>query len=353
LRLLEIQLPIIAAYINEKSMKLLIHPPVDAERLTKIVAAADFMAVVNASSENEALGHIPDSDAFFGKMTPELLQVAGQLRWVQSPTASLEHYLFPELIEHQCMLSNMRGLFSDVIADHVFGFILSFARNFHQYLRNQQNGDWAPVGNEKMKQQEFLMGPCEVTPVDSSHIHLSDSTIGVVGAGFIGQEICRRAAAFGMRVLAVDPKCEEVPGIVDQVWQPDRLPELLAESDFVVIAAPHTPATFKLFSSEKFQQMKSTAYLINIGRGVIVDLDDLTTALQAGEIAGAGLDVAEIEPLPKDHPLWRMPNVIITPHVAAASPRISERHLETLLENIRQFVKGEPIKTLVDKEQWF
>jgi phosphoglycerate dehydrogenase-like enzyme len=334
-------------------MKLLIHPPVDETRLAKIVEAAGEMEVVNAQSDNEALGHIPDSDGFFGKMTPELLQVAGQLRWVQSPTASLEHYLFPELIQHQCMLSNMRGLFSDVIADHVFGFILCFARNFPTYLRNQQEGKWAPVGNEKMKQQEFLMGPCEVTPVDSSHIHLSDATIGVVGAGFIGREICQRASAFGMRVLAVDPICEEIPGIVDDVWNPDELPELLAQSDFVVIAAPHTPETFKLFSKEKFEQMKKSAYLINIGRGVIVDLADLTEALQDGQIAGAGLDVSEIEPLPKDHPLWSMPNVIITPHVAAASPRISERHLETLLENVRAFANGDEISTLVNKQQWF
>lgn len=334
-------------------MKLLIHPPVDDARLAKILEAAGSMEVVNATSDGQALGHIPDSDAFFGKMTPELLQVAGQLRWVQSPTASLEHYLFPELIEHQCMLSNMRGLFSDVIADHVMGFILCFARNFHQYIRNQQQGQWAPVGNEQMEEQPFLMGPCEVTPIDSSHIHLSDATIGVVGAGFIGQEVCRRAAAFGMRVIAVDPKYDEIPGIVEEVWNPDRLPDLLAESDFVVIAAPHTPATFKLFSREKFEQMKSTAYVINIGRGVIIDLEDLTQALQENQIAGAGLDVSEIEPLPQDHPLWSMPNVIITPHVAAASPRVSERHLATLLENIRQFAEGEPVTTLVDKQQWF
>lgn len=334
-------------------MKLLIHPPVDEVRLAKIVEAAGHMEVVNAASDAEALGHIPDSDAFFGKMTRELLQVAGQLRWVQSPTASLEHYLFPELIRHQCMLSNMRGLYSDVIADHVMGLVLCFARNLHVYVRNQQRGEWAPVGNERMSEQPFLAGPCEVTPVDASHIHLSDATIGVVGAGYIGREICRRASAFGMKLLAVDPQCEEIPGIVDDVWKPERLPELLAASDFVVIAAPHTPATYKLFGRRQFEQMKKSAYLINIGRGVIVDLAELTEALQQGEIAGAGLDVCEVEPLPPDHALWTMPIVIITPHVAAASPRIAERHLQTLLENIRLFSQGEPVTTLVNKEQWF
>ncbi|HUG19600.1 MAG TPA: NAD(P)-dependent oxidoreductase, partial [Planctomycetaceae bacterium] len=137
------------------------------------------------------------------------------------------------------------------------------------------------------------------------------------------------------------------------LWTPDRLPDLLAQSDFVVIAAPHTPETEKLFQSEQFRQMKSSAYLINIGRGIIVDLADLTAALQMGEIAGAGLDVFEVEPLPENHPLWGMENVLITPHVAAASPRISERHLATLLENIRNYVSGKDPVTLVDKRRWF
>ncbi len=334
-------------------MRLLLSPPVDDERLIQIREAAGSMAIVNASSDDEALREIADADAFFGKMTPELLSAAGQLRWVQSPTASLEHYLFPELIEHPCQLSNMRGLFSDVIADHVMGYVLCFARNLHLYLRRQIEHRWAPVGNEEMTQQTFLTGPAFVSPVDASHKHLSDQTLGVVGAGYIGREVCRRAAAFGMRILAVDPLCRSIEGIVDDVWQPDRLSDLLAESDFVVIAAPHTPDTEKLFRTEQFRQMKDSGILINIGRGAIVDLADLTAALEAGEIAGAALDVYEVEPLPSDHPLWAMENVILTPHIAASSPRIAERHLATLLENIRLFVAGQSPATLVDKRQWF
>jgi phosphoglycerate dehydrogenase-like enzyme len=184
-------------------------------------------------------------------------------------------------------------------------------------------------------------------------MHLSDCTIGVVGVGHIGAEICKRAAAFEMSVIAVDPIKTEIPGIVDSVWPTDRLSDLLAQSDFVVIAAPHTPETEKLFSAEQFRQMKNSAYLINIGRGIIVDLADLTPALENQEIAGAALDVFEIEPLPKDHPLWQMENVILTPHVAAASVHIAERHLETLLENIRCFLAGKDPATLVDKRMWF
>jgi phosphoglycerate dehydrogenase-like enzyme len=334
-------------------MKLLIHPAVETARLDRIREAAGDMVVCNVDSADDAQREIVDADAFFGKMTPELLSAAALLKWVQSPTASLEHYLFPELIEHPCQLSNMRGLFSDVIADHVMGYVLCFARNLHLYMRRQMESRWAPVGNEEMTEQTFVTGPSSVSPVDNAHIHLSDATIGVVGAGFIGQEVCRRAAAFGMEVLAVDPICRQVDDIVDEVWLPERLPELLAASDFVVIAAPHTPATYKLFRTEQFEQMKDSAFLINIGRGVIVDLEDLTSALEGRLIAGAALDVFETEPLPAEHPLWKMENTILTPHIAAASPRIAERHLETLLENIRLFVSGKSPTTLVDKEQWF
>ena len=334
-------------------MKLLISPAVETARLGRIREAAGDMVVCNVDSVDEARREIVDADAFFGKMTPELLGAAGQLKWVQSPTASLEHYLFPELIEHPCQLSNMRGLFSDVIADHVMGFVLCFARNLHLYMRRQIEARWAPVGNEHMSEQSFVTGPASVSPVDTSHIHLSDATLGVVGAGFIGQEVCHRAAAFGMTVLAVDPICRKVDGIVDEVWLPERLPELLAASDFVVIAAPHTPATYKLFRTEQFEQMKDSAFLINIGRGVIVDLEDVTSALENGLIAGAALDVFETEPLPPEHRLWKLENAILTPHIAAASPRIAERHLETLLENILCFVSGKPPATLVDKRQWF
>jgi phosphoglycerate dehydrogenase-like enzyme len=155
-------------------------------------------------------------------------------------------------------------------------------------------------------------------------------------------------------VLAVDPVRSEAPPGVESLWRPERLPELLGESDFVVIAAPHTPATEKMFLRPQFRHMKPSAYVINIGRGAIVDLSDLTEALNAGELAGAALDVFETEPLPADHPLWRMGDrVIITPHVAGYSPRIAGRHLALLLDNIGRFVRGESLRNVVDKARWF
>ena len=333
-------------------MKLVIHPAIELERFDQIVVAAGNMNVANAADELLALQEIVDADGFFGKITPELLRAARQLRWVQAPTASLEHYLFPQLIEHPCVLTNMRGLYSDAIADHVFGYILCFARNFHRYIRNQMECRWQPVGDDA-GWANFAIGPAVPTEGAQAHLHLLDATLGVVGLGSIGAEVARRGLVFGMQVLAVDPVQTQVPQGVAALWRPEQLGDLLAQADFVVIAAPHTPQTVKMFRRQQFRQMKRTACLINVGRGVIVDLADLTAALEAGEIGGAGLDVFEVEPLPPDHPLWRMENVIITPHVAGYAPRIPQRHLEVVLDNVGRFVRQEPLRNVVNKASWF
>ena len=327
-------------------MKLVIYPAVDETRLAAVAAAAaGAMEVVNARGAAEALAAIADADAFFGKLTPELLAAARRLRWVQTPNASLEHYLFPALVEHPLTLTNMRGLFSDVIADHVMGYVICFARNFHTYIRQQLERRYEPVGGEAAR-SDFISGVGVVSAIDLAHPHLGDQTMGIVGLGAIGSEIGRRASAFGMKVIAVDP-------VNPAAWPMERLPGLLAASDYVAIAAPHTPKTARLFGAAQLAQMKPSAYLINIGRGAIVDLTALVEALRAKRIAGAGLDVYEVEPLPADHPLWEFPNVILTPHIAGASPRIAERHLGVLVENVRRFVAGEPLMNIADKREWF
>ena len=334
------------------SKKLVLFPPVDADRLKKIHEAAGSMRVVNCLDEAEALHEIVDADALFGKITPALLASATRLTWVQSATASLEHYVFPALVEHPCTLTNMRGLFSDVIADHVFGYILTFARNLHRYLRQQIQHRWAPVGGETQR-SNFSGGPHFVSGMDRAHLHVGDCTLGIVGLGAIGAEVARRGHAFNMRVVAVDPVVHSAPPEVDSLLPPDRLDQLLAVSDFVVICAPHTPDTERLFRRERFEQMKPGSYLINIGRGAIVVLDDLVDALRSRHLAGAALDVFQIEPLPTDHPLWDFENVIITPHVAACSVHIAERHLATLLDNIRRFVSDQTLVNVVNKAKWF
>ncbi len=333
-------------------MKLVMYPAVDPERFGRIVEAAGSMQVVNAADAEEALAEIVTADAFFGKLTPEMLTAAQRLHWVQSPTASLEHFLFPELIEHPLLLTNMRGLYSDVIAEHVLGMMLCFTRNLHTYIRQQMSGAWEPVGGER-ERVTFSTGPGVMNAIDRSHQVLGDLSTGIVGLGHIGREIARRVASFGMTVLAVDP-IEQVPSEgVRELWPSERLDDLLDASDFVIIAAPHTPHTEQMFRRPQFQAMRNSGVLINIGRGAIVNLDDLVASLAAGEIAGAGLDVFEAEPLPAEHPLWKFPNVILTPHVAGQSARIAERHLALLLDNVRRFVNGAELANVVDKRRWF
>lgn len=335
-------------------MKILIHPAVDPERLEALKSAAPEAEWVNAHHARAASEAIPDADALIGKITPEILAKAERLRWVQAFTVSLEHYIFPELIEHPCTLTNMRGLFGDVIADQVMGYILCFARNLHIYIRQQSEHRYEPVGGEASRVNNAV-GPGHVNAMDRATIFLPQATLGIVGLGAIGAEIARRALAFGMTVRAVDryPERTKPPMGIRAIHGLEKLPELLAHSDFTVIAAPHTPETEGLFDAGTIASMLPTAYLINIGRGAIVVLNDLVSALQSGTIAGAALDVFETEPLPADHPLWEMPNVIITPHTAGYSPIIASRHLATLVENVRRFASGETLNNVVDKALWF
>ena len=313
-------------------MKMIVFPAVNEDEARRIRDAAAGIEVINAASEEEARREIADADALYGNITPDLLRAAPKLRWIQAGRAGLEQYVFPELVESAVTLTNMRGIYNDHIADHVYGFVLAFARGLHISLRRQQRREWNPQ-----------------VPV----LDLTDCTLGILGLGGIGEEVARRGKTSGMRVLATDARRTEKPPFVDELWGVGELPALLAQSDFLAICAPHTPATEKLIRLPQLRQMKRTAYLLNIGRGVIVDLADLTRALQEGIIAGAGLDVFEVEPLPADHPLWEMPHVLITPHMAGKAAHTRERRLQVLLENLRRFRAGEPLKNVVDKGQWF
>lgn len=333
-------------------MKLVIHPEIDARRLNLIRSINAELNVINAKSHDAALLEIPDADGFYGKITPKLLSASACLKWIQSPTASLEHYIFPELVNHSCTLTNMRGLFYDVIADHVLMYILMFCRQMPYYNRQQRQSNWAPLGGEDAR-NNFNIGPGMVTPMDLAHTQLSDMTVGIIGLGSIGGKIASHCIKLGMQVAGVDPYCDTPPDHLEFIRGDNAFAQLLNQSDFVVIAAPHTPETAGMFNTDRFSQMKNTGYLINIGRGAIVPLNDLRKALETGEIQGAALDVMESEPLGVDDPLWKHPNVIITPHVAACSRRVAERHLETLLQNVKRFTNHQPLLNVVNKTRWF
>ncbi len=187
-------------------------------------------------------------------------------------------------------------------------------------------------------------------------VPLLGKTLGVIGLGGIGTEVARRGVAFGMRVIAIRAHPEKgKPPFVEEVWGPEGLDNLLRESDFVVICTPHTPKTEKMIRARELRIMKRTAFLINVGRGAVIDLADLTEALRKDMIAGAGLDVFEEEPLPPNHPLWKMKNVIITPHLAARglSSLYEERRVDVFLENLKRFRNGSPLVNVVDKRMWY
>ncbi len=285
-----------------------------------------------AAAERE----IADADAAFGTIQPGLLAKASKLRWLQAPAAAPPAgYYTPELIEHPVQVTNFRGIFNEHIAAHIMSFVLAFARGLHTYIPLQLKHQWAPA------------------KLDEGVVHLPESTALIVGVGGIGAEAARLCSAFGMRVIGVDARRDDVPTGVSSMHSPEELDELLRQADFVILTIPHTPETEGLFNAERFKKMKSSAFFINIGRGKTTRLDDLVNALKDKTIAGAALDVFEIEPLPKDHPLWEAPNVLITPHTAGFGPYLDDRRLEIILDNATRFLQQEPLRNVVDKQHWF
>lgn len=316
-------------------MNFLIYPPLSPSELEQVRSVSPELEIVNALTEEEALAAVPQAVGMYGNLSKEMLARAESLRWLQTPIAGLEHYMYPELAESGVVVSNMAKIYGDMIADHAFCFILMFARGIHLYMRRQIRGEWQ-----------------KGTPVR----HLGDCTLGVIGLGGIGSELARRGKAHDMRVIAVDARPNEELGSsleLDALWSQDRLNELLREADFAVSCVPQTPETVGLIGAEELAQMKSSAYLINISRGVVVKLEALVEALESGWIAGAALDVYETEPLPVGHPLWRMENVILTPHVAADNPHVPQRRIDTLVDNLRRYLAGEEPRNIVDKRRLF
>lgn len=193
----------------------------------------------------------------------------------------------------------------------------------------------------------------EPKPVDTGMIHLPDTVALVIGVGGAGAEVARLASCFGMTVLGTDARRTAPPPGMAELHPADHLDALLPRADFVISTVPHTPATEGFMNGTRFRLMKPTSYFINIGRGRTTRLDDLVTALETGEIKGAALDVFEQEPLPPDNPLWTMPHVLITPHVAGYGPHLDERRLDIVRDNLRAFLNDAPLRNVVDKALWY
>jgi phosphoglycerate dehydrogenase-like enzyme len=303
----------------------------------RLAAEVPEARVVLVEDDAQAAREIVDADAAFGRLPGELLAKATKLRWLQSPQiAPPAGYYYPALIEHPLRVTNFREIFNDHIGAHILAFVLAFARGLHVFIPQQARREW------KKSSQEA-----------GDVVHLPEATALIVGVGGIGAEAARLLAAFGVTVLATDARRTAAPAGVAELHRPEALDELLPRADFVILTVPHTPATEGFFNRARFQRMKKSAFFINIGRGMTTKLDDLVAALNAKEIAGAALDVYEIEPLPAEHPLWTMPNVLLTPHMAGHGPYLNDRRYEIVKENCRRFAAGAALMNGVDKGSWF
>jgi phosphoglycerate dehydrogenase-like enzyme len=322
------------------SFKMVFFPPQNDVRrgwAAEVAQAVPSAEIVVAEDEQQAAAAIEQADAAFGTIPPALLARAGKLRWLQAPNAAPPAgYYYPELIAHPVVVTNFREIFNDHISAHIMSFVLAFARGLQVYLPQQLRGEWKPA------------------PRDTDIVvHLPEATALIVGVGGIGAETAKHCKAFGMKVIAVDARREEKPEGADAMYRPAALDDLLPQADFVILTIPHTPETEGLMNAERFGLMKPSACFINIGRGMTTRLDDLNQALRSGQIAGAALDVYEIEPLPSEHPLWSAPNVLLTPHVAGHGPYLDQRRGEILVDNARRFAAGQPLRNVVDKAHWF
>ena len=258
----------------------------------------------------------------------KLLAATPRLRWFHTPAAGVDRFLeIPDFRERGIALTNNSGSYDVQIAEHVMAFVLAASKRLHLYRDHQARREWK----------------------DLEHDELRDQTLVVFGAGSIGGEVARLASAIGMRVIAVRRRPGAVPG-AQKVVTPDALAAVAAEADYLVVAAPLTPATRGAISREVIGRMKRTAWIVNIARGPIVDEGALADALRDGRLGGASLDTFVQEPLPADSPLWTLPNVVVTPHASNSSPRVRERTLALFVENLRRFKVGEPLLNRVDFE---
>jgi phosphoglycerate dehydrogenase-like enzyme len=283
---------------------------------------------------------LPEADvAFTPFVDRDVFASASRLRWVQSPAVGVGSLMFPELLASNVVVTTARGVRARAIAEHVLGVTIALARLLPAALRAQAQHRWA---------QEEL---------DTRARTLQGLHMGIVGLGAIGLEVANIAAPFGFRVSAIRRRPPSTTGFgaaggppgVEAVWTPDRLDDLLAQSDVVVIAVPHTPETKRLIGRAQIDRMKAGALLVNVARGKLVDDEALIEALRAGRVGGAALDVFSQEPLDPSSPYWDLPNVIITPHTSGAMQDYWTPLVGLFAENLRRFEKGDPLLNVVDK----
>jgi len=291
--------------------------------------------LVRVTEDDELPAALADAEVFVGfHFPPALFAAARRLRWIHSAAAGVEANLFPAMVASDVILTNAAGVHAVNIPEHAIGLLCALARNLHtaQQLKAERRWD---------RYRAIAAG--------GGFRQLQGSHLAVVGAGAIGLGVARLGAALGMRVRVLRRRPELPAEGAEAVVGPGQLYELLGWADFVVIAAALTPETRGMFDAAAFRAMRSSAYLVNVGRGEIVDDPALIEALRTHAIAGAGLDVFVEEPLPAEHPYWTLDNVILTPHVSGYLPDFFTRALDIFLDNLGRFCDGRPLRNVVDK----
>lgn len=304
-----------------------------AERHIALIHSALPEANVITAELTDADKYIADTDILvaWGWMNiAPLLERAGRLKWVHALSAGVENLVVPALINSNIILTNSRGIHGIPVSEHVFSLILAFSRGLNLLLRQQQEKQWHRV------------------PTDEIY----EKTLGIIGLGSIGREIAKRGKGLGMNVLATKRKMSDEL-FVDELFPAAQLYDMLPACDYVVAALPLTEETRGLLNEKAFAAMKQSAYFINISRGAVVNEADLIAALQTGAIKGAGLDVFAHEPLPPESPLWDMPNVIITPHLAALSPYYLDRAVKLFADNLTRFAQARDMLNVIDKSKGY
>lgn len=304
----------------------------DAARLAWMQQAAPGVTLVAPADRAGAAREAPDADAVIGECVPEVIQAGPRIRWVQRMFAGVERCLaIPAFVERGIVLTNMQKVAGPVMSEHVLAFLFGLTRGLATYVPAQARGEWAQESVPENRLWE-----------------VKGRTMLVVGLGGIGTETAKRAHALGMTVIAIRNSGTEGPDYVAEVGLPDQLLPFAARADVIVNTLPLTQDTKGLFDRKVFDAAKRGALFINVGRGGTVVTADLVEALKDGRIGGAGLDVTDPEPLPADHPLWRAPNTIITPHIAAALEGNEVARWLLARENLRRYVEGGKLLSEVD-----
>jgi phosphoglycerate dehydrogenase-like enzyme len=301
-------------------------------RVPELQAAAPGVELLLARNAAEAASLAKRADAVLGVCSPEILAAGADIRWIQVYSAGVERCVsIPALRERGVLLTNMQRVAGPVMAEHVVAMMLAYARGLQFFIPERSAGRWTPDVPESVRM-----------------ITLEGKTVLVVGLGGIGVEVAKRAHALGLRVIATRASGREGPAFVSYVGLPDELARLAAEADFVVNTTPLTAATTGMFDAKFFAAVKPGAFFVNVGRGKSVVQTELVAALKSGRLGGAGLDVTDPEPLPADSPLWQMQNVILTPHVSANSDIDDGVRFAIAAENLRRYVAGDKILSVVD-----